>query len=340
MSGHSQTLSGDGLAFWFVADDKFRPGMLLGHADTFKGIGVMFDSFANNEHHADVLVVANDGEEAVTLATAHDFPGCSSKFRYWEGRADFDVEQESVAKISLIGSRVIVEVDANNKGKFEKCVDHDLSKFLPKGKQQDKWKQNAHFGLSAMTGALSDNHDVLEIIITKPEVFKEILHHEAVAQETPNTQVDLHPDATVDARVVGEHVNSLAYEVKDVDERLKKLHHTIEHEIEKSAKALEKLIDKVSQAEKAVEDRVADLERRTASTLMASLESRIKDLELKMHKTVDDKHRTLETRMEEGHKTHGSSWRLPFLFFCILVCAAFVFFGQQVRVLKRRDKGF
>jgi len=343
VSGQSQSLSGDGLAFWFISGEKFRPGMLLGHSDTFKGVGIMFDSFANNEFHSDVLVIASDGEDAVTLSTAHGFPGCSAKFRYWEGRPDFDVEQESVARISLQGTRMTVEVDANNKGKFEKCVDADLAKWLPKGKAADKWKANAHFAVSAMTGALSDNHDVLEIIVTKPEVFKEILQHEAINAETPNTQIDLHPDAALDARVVGEHVNSLAFEVKDVDDRLNKLHHQVEHEIEKSSKGLEKLIDKVAEAELKIETRVTELERRLTTSMMQSLEHRIRDLEDKLSKRTDDRHRQMESKLDEGVKgaaSHGTSWRVPFMLFCIVACAAFVYLGASVRTLKKRDKGF
>ena len=58
---------------------------------------------------------------------------------------------------------------------------------------------------------------------------------------------------------------------------------------------------------------------------------------------AQDKHRQMETKLEEsvkGAASHGASWRVPFMLFCIVACAAFVYLGASVRTLKKRDKGF
>lgn len=114
-----------GFAFWFVAQNHFRQGMIMGGADTFRGIGVLIgictkrkftqpnakitDSFPNDPvNHRDIRIVASDGENVISLFD-NDFPGCnveetSAKFRRWEGQGNFDVMSDNQMRITMIGS--------------------------------------------------------------------------------------------------------------------------------------------------------------------------------------------------------------------------------------------
>ena len=247
ISGRAELMSGDGFGFWFLAADHFNTGMLMGGSDSIIGLGVLFDTYANDELHRDIVVVASDGHDPVLLSSGRRYPGCSSKFRRWEGRDDFDVEQESIAKISLIGSRIVVEIDAKGTGDFVVCVDQDIGRLLPKGDRT--WRERAHFAVSAATGALSDNHDILEIITTSADQFERLMElHDEVA-DTPPVTVLLEAE-NVTTEDVGQHVNTLAYEVKDIDTRLQKLNHQIEHQVETVKHSLEELIENLTQQER------------------------------------------------------------------------------------------
>ena len=89
---------------------------------------------------------------------------------YHEDRDDFSVSSESQAKISLVGSHLVVEVDAKATGDWKECFDVDL-KRKEYGLSMS-FKKGAHIAVSSSTGALADNHDVLEFTLTKPEHFE------------------------------------------------------------------------------------------------------------------------------------------------------------------------
>lgn len=357
ISGKSESLSGDGIAFWYYAEKRFREGMLMGSSDSFVGIGVLLDTFANDPSaHQDVTVVANDGENVVTLSGGERFPGCNlkkAKFRHWEGSKGFDIEDESRVKITMVGTRVKVEVDAKYTDEWEPCVDADLAAWLPR--RADRWRKDARFALSSATGALSDNHDILELLVTAPEEFDRIMKQEESLQSLPSVQVDIktevikHENRTVDymetadAVQTAAHLNDLAYEVKDIDDKLSKLHHQIEHQIEKVAHDLETLLRGLETQERRVEERVAELERKQTSNIFKALEARVAELERKLLDTVARVSNDLERRVGdelEVTKSTGGSWRIPFLGFFLACLGAFGWTIRKVRRLDARDKVF
>merc|ERR1711879_827377 len=84
--------------------------------------------------------------------------GCDANIRYHEDRGDFSVDKASRAKIVVEGGkRITVLMDERNSGEFTSCLSAELP-FEP------DWSRQAHLGLSASTGQLADNHDVLSLI--------------------------------------------------------------------------------------------------------------------------------------------------------------------------------
>jgi len=324
ISGAAEGLSGDGMAFWYTATQNFNHGLLMGSTDSFVGIGVLFDTFANDELHRDVVVVASNGRDVVELSNAKKYPGCELKFRRWEGRDDFSVDQESVAKISILGTRIIVEIDPLGNGEFQVCADKDMVKLLPAKDSRDaNWKSRAHIAISATTGALHDNHDILEVLTTSAAKFDSLMELQDEAEETPAVMVKME-DGNVTVEDVGHSVNSLSYEVKDIDERLNKLHHEIEHQIEKVAHRLEELIESLSKQEKKLENRVGDLEKRLSSSLFQEMETRLSNLEQQIYKTLDNRQQFVTKHIGASFsaaQTEASKWKTPFMIFAVLVFA-------------------
>ena len=68
------------------------------------------------------------------------------------------MENAARIQISYDGDlqRVVVRSDHNNRGYYDEC-------FSAKVNLPAEWWRNAYIGVSASTGDLADNHDVLEI---------------------------------------------------------------------------------------------------------------------------------------------------------------------------------
>lgn len=101
ISGQGKNFFGDGLAFWVVQNSFFEEGPVHGFKESFKGLGIIFDTFKNQEtiaHHKDISVIVNDGEKTYEMMTKVS-EGCNMNFRYHNERDDFSVESSSSAKI-------------------------------------------------------------------------------------------------------------------------------------------------------------------------------------------------------------------------------------------------
>jgi mannose-binding lectin 2 len=77
--------------------------------------------------------------------------------RYHNERADFSALDASRAQIIATDKTLKVMVDAKNSGEWVECV--VLDKLgLPAG-----WIKDAYIGITASTGQLADNHDVIAL---------------------------------------------------------------------------------------------------------------------------------------------------------------------------------
>lgn len=171
VSGQGKRMFGDGIGVFFTTMGNYRDGSLHGFTDTFKGFGVIFDTYVNTDPghtHKDILVVSNDG--TMSKAAPHggsndpNPAGCDedfSEFRYWEGRDDFSVYNHSVARISFRNNQVSVYIDSRATGVWSTCV-KDIPIIAPSG-----WhREGAYLGVIATTGDLADNHDLLSLQTT------------------------------------------------------------------------------------------------------------------------------------------------------------------------------
>jgi len=146
-------IGADGLAFWYSAA-KGVEGPVYGSNDQWIGLGVFFDSFDNDNKHNNPYISAmvNDGSKVYDHqndGSTQQLAGCLRDFR----NKPFPVR----AKIEYFKNTLTVLIHngmSNNEKDFELCIRSE-NVVLPK---------NGYFGVSAATGGLADDHDVLKFV--------------------------------------------------------------------------------------------------------------------------------------------------------------------------------
>jgi mannose-binding lectin 1 len=146
-------LGADGLAFFFT-ESKLEEGPVFGSADNFKGLAVFFDSFDNDAkgNNPYIMAMTNDG----TKSYNHDndgadqqLGGCVREFRNtpYPVRAKLEYYQNVLTVLFHSGH-------TNTDDEYELCMRVE-NVVLP---------ANGFFGVSAATGGLADDHDVLKFL--------------------------------------------------------------------------------------------------------------------------------------------------------------------------------
>ncbi|TRY68820.1 hypothetical protein TCAL_12897 [Tigriopus californicus] len=144
-------IGADGLAFWYTAN-KGVEGPVFGSSDRWNGLGIFFDSFDNDNKHNNpyIMAIVNDGTKAYDHqndGSTQQLAGCLRDFR----NKPFPVK----AKIEYFNNILTVLFHngmSNNDRDYEVCLRVE-NVILPK---------YGYFGVSAATGGLADDHDVLK----------------------------------------------------------------------------------------------------------------------------------------------------------------------------------
>jgi len=339
ISGSGKHLFGDGFAIFFEEMKpraRFREGLILGHTDRFTGFAVLFDTFRNVEHghvHKDISLLVSNGKDAVSLDK--DRPGCESAYRFHEGREDFNIEKHSKARIWFKKNTVSLEIDAKGTGDFRKCFKEAFEgNDLPVS-----WTENMYMSISASTGALADNHDIINLKLSTPDKFEHMLNVDEDEEESPVVQVDVHDK--LEPKDVAEHVNDLSYEVTDLNKALQKLQHQMEHELLQVKTSLEKMLHELEKKEDEAEDRIDELEKAREANIERKVEERLVRLERTLHETIESRLAVLEanigSQVEEAKSSSGG-WRFPLLGIVLVAGGFIAYFSMSIRKINRRDK--
>jgi len=150
-------IGADGLAFWYTAAktaESPATGHVYGSVDKWIGLGIFFDSFDNDNKHNNpyIMAMTNDGTKLFDHqndGSTQQLAGCLRDFR----NKPFPVR----AKIEYFRNTLTVLFHngmSNNDKDFEMCVRAE-NVVLPK---------TGYFGVSAATGGLADDHDVLKLV--------------------------------------------------------------------------------------------------------------------------------------------------------------------------------
>lgn len=128
-----------------------------------QGFGIVFDTFVNQEHgggHKDVTFFENDGTKTLDQLNEMDKLGCMAPgIRYHEKNANFNPSTSlSRAKVTYKDKQITIQIDPNGSGRWEPC-------YTQKVAIADDWIANAVIGITASTGGLADNHDVIGLSV-------------------------------------------------------------------------------------------------------------------------------------------------------------------------------
>jgi len=144
-------IGADGMALWYT-NDRGTEGEVYGSSDEWKGVGVFFDSFDNDglQNNPYIMVMVNDGTKKFhhqTDGRDQQIAGCLKDFR----NKPFPVK----AKLEYWKNVITLSISngLSKEDNYEICVRAE-NIFLP---------QRGHFGMSAATGGLADDHDVISI---------------------------------------------------------------------------------------------------------------------------------------------------------------------------------
>ncbi|KAI9360405.1 legume-like lectin family-domain-containing protein [Zopfochytrium polystomum] len=143
----------DGFAFWYTLESE-KEGPVFGSTDKFNGLGLFFDTYSNGRHDHDFPYVASmigDGLTTYDLdrdGKTHSIGGCQSSFR----RMDWPTR----ARVKYVrGSLLEVHLNVRASNQWEECFSV-ANVTLP---------TMGHIGFSAHTGDLTDNHDIISVIV-------------------------------------------------------------------------------------------------------------------------------------------------------------------------------
>lgn len=326
----------------YTTDTQFRPGRLHGHNEFFTGFGVVLDTFVNTENaarHKDVSLIFGDSKNS-PLAPPSDappVPGCDGDFRYSEARDDF-APAERFAAVRLVKERnsVSVFLDARGTGDFKSCIS---SLMLPQHLRGNEWWSMAHIGVSASTGQLADNHDVLAL-----QVWNGLVQSDVFEEQSP---LDIAQDwATGDEKVDNAIRAAVSAMEARLEDRLHALEHHVEHQMVSVQEGLTHTIKELSKKEAAAEGRLEKLAtqvkhsvaRDVGSAFDESVAARLRVVEEKLTEqyagALDrDIMPTLNRRMDEMGS--GSSWLTTAVLVLLFLVAGVAFYtyrtSQQLR---------
>ncbi|XP_055331516.1 VIP36-like protein [Paramacrobiotus metropolitanus] len=150
--GHGKDLYGDGFTIWYTKD-RMQLGPVFGNKDFFSGLAIFMDTYnnhngAHNHEHPFVSSMVSNG----SIGYDHDrdgthtqLAGCTSKFRGKNTPTHVAIRYDPpVLKVSM-------DIDGENT--WKECFKVEGVQ-LPTG---------YFFGVSAATGDLSDNHDIISL---------------------------------------------------------------------------------------------------------------------------------------------------------------------------------
>ncbi|EFO22212.1 Ile-1 protein [Loa loa] len=143
-------IGADGIAIWYTAQQPTL-GPVFGANDYWTGMGLFLDSFDNDaqKNNPFVALMINDGTRQYdhqTDGSQQMLSGCQKDFRNKPYPVHLKIEYlHNVVTVSLSDGLQAIP-------RYESCIRSE-NIFLPK---------NGFFGISAATGGLADDHDIVE----------------------------------------------------------------------------------------------------------------------------------------------------------------------------------
>ncbi|XP_007568989.1 lectin, mannose-binding 2-like a isoform X2 [Poecilia formosa] len=167
-----KNLNGDGLAIWYTKE-RMQKGPVFGNMDNFTGLGVFVDTYPNEEKYIERIfpfVIAMVGNGTISYDHERDgrpteLCGCNAMVR--------NQKHDTFLFIRYIRRRLTVMIDIDGQHEWRDCLDIPGVR-LPLG---------YYFGASAITGDLSDNHDIISLKLYQLTVLRSKKEEEEEEQD-------------------------------------------------------------------------------------------------------------------------------------------------------------
>ncbi|XP_073334311.1 lectin, mannose-binding 2-like a isoform X1 [Pagrus major] len=185
-----KNLNGDGLAIWYTKE-RMQKGPVFGNMDNFTGLGVFVDTYPNEEKHLEAqkkrytprtqrifpFVLAMVGNGTISYDHERDgrtteLGGCNAMVR--------NLKHDTFLFIRYIRRRLTVMIDIDGQHEWRDCLDIPGVR-LPQG---------YYFGATAITGDLSDNHDIISLKLYQLTVLRSQKEEEEEEEEITIPSVD------------------------------------------------------------------------------------------------------------------------------------------------------
>ncbi|KAJ7721534.1 legume-like lectin family-domain-containing protein [Mycena metata] len=151
VSGDGGHLFGDGMAIW-LTKERTQPGPVFGNKDNFEGLAIFLDTYANTRHGYSfprITSMLGDGKTSYNFGNdgdGQDIGACSANFR-----------QTNVAtkvKITYVKDDFLdVKIQYRAWDEWTDCFRKEKVSLIAA----------PFLGFSAMTGDVSDNHDIISV---------------------------------------------------------------------------------------------------------------------------------------------------------------------------------
>ncbi|XP_077441595.1 lectin, mannose-binding 2-like a isoform X2 [Vanacampus margaritifer] len=174
-----KNLNGDGLAIWYTKE-RIQKGPVFGNKDNFTGLGVFVDTYPNEEKQLERIfpfVLAMVGNGTISYDHERDgrpteLGGCNAMVR--------NLKHDTFLFIRYVRRRLTVMIDIDGQHEWRDCLDLPGVR-LPKG---------FYFGATAITGDLSDNHDIISLKLYQLTVLRSKQEEEEEEEEITIPSVD------------------------------------------------------------------------------------------------------------------------------------------------------
>ncbi|RLN47888.1 hypothetical protein BBJ29_003836 [Phytophthora kernoviae] len=313
--GQGKKWFGDGIGLWFTQEPTWKNGDNHGFTDKYLGFGILLDTFHNVEHrggHKDVTIQVNDGQKRLDDLNDENKIGCEAAFRYHSNSANFDpVYSSSRVRIKVKGNALEVEVDATNTGVWVECYKGNLP-FA------NDWLKRATFGVSASTGALADNHDILRV-----QSFDQI---DDAALGIVDAETWTHNYSKDFMQLMESSVCDQTCKVTILEKYVTNFQVETEHWFEMLREQTENTIGKLKEKERQNQRKIQALTDRMTDMMEQKIGQKMADVRSKVNEKI-------ATEVEGELTVARSSWRLPFFVLLILIAGGVGVAYQKYRKL-------
>ncbi|ETV65723.1 hypothetical protein H257_17609 [Aphanomyces astaci] len=315
ISGQGKKWFGDGIGLWLTSSQNYVFGDNHGFTSNFAGIGIIIDTFNNPDHkggHKDVSVQINDGSKSLQTLNDETKVGCDAALRYHEESAAFSpAHSASRIKVKVIQQTLSIEVDEKSTGSWKQCYETTLP-------FNADWLRTATLGVTAATGGVADNHDVLRLVSFEDVNDKDIGEDDSVSllqkMSKDYRKWLVEPSCHSDCRI--------AVLTKQIENFRIESDHALIDLKEKTSHTISKLRDQ----EQMNENRLEKIYQRIVSVVDNKVQDKITNTANQVKSKIDEKVKNV---------TIGGGWKLPFLVLFVVLAVASGVAYQKYQALRK-----